>query len=321
MTGQSGSAAGGIQPNYNRPMNAREWTLLFIVAFLWGSAFLFVAVAVKAFPPLTLGAIRLVLGGSLLMVLLYATGGRIIFTRKVIGWYFAVASVNSLVPIYLTSWAQQYITVGVTAILNGAVPLATLFAAHLLTREEKLTGPKLAGTLVGLAGIIFIVGPDALRGFDRNLTAQIAAIVATIFFGFGTVFGRRFRALGVAPLAATAGTLMTSGLMFLPLAIAIDQPWNLPAPDRFALASALAAGLFSTATAHFLFYRLLSTAGATNASLVTLISVPTAILLGALVLGEVLELRHFIGMAIVAIGLAIVDGRPLAALARRLRRN
>ena len=144
MTGQSGGAQGGNRPNYNRPMNAREWALLLVVAFLWGSAFLFVAVAVKAFPPLTLGAIRLMLGGSLLTCILYATGGKLPLQPKIILWFFAVALVNSLVPIYLMSWAQQHISVGLTAILNGAVPLTTLFAAHLLTREEKLTGAKLA---------------------------------------------------------------------------------------------------------------------------------------------------------------------------------
>ncbi len=321
MTGQSGGAQGGNRPNYNRPMNAREWALLLVVAFLWGSAFLFVAVAVKAFPPLTLGAIRLMLGGSLLTCILYATGGKLPLQPKIILWFFAVALVNSLVPIYLMSWAQQHISVGLTAILNGAVPLTTLFAAHLLTREEKLTGAKLAGTLAGLAGVAFIVGPDALKGLDTNLLAQFAAFLAAVFFGFGTVFGRRFRSLGVAPLAATAGTLTASGLMFLPLAIVIDRPWTLAAPNMAAIASALAAGLFSTATAHFLFFRLLSTAGATNASLVTLISVPSAILLGMLVLGETLDTRQIAGMLIVALGLAIVDGRPFAKLREALRQG
>lgn len=314
------SHAQGAQPDYNRPMNTREWTLLFAVAIFWGSAFFFVAVAVKELPPLTLGAIRLMLGGSLLTAILYATGGRLPTQPHVLRWYFVVALVNSLAPIYLLSWGQQYIGAGLTAILNGAVPLVTLFVAHILTREEKLTGAKLLGTLVGLAGIVVMVGLDALKGLDRTLMAQLAAILATILFGFGTVFGRRFRALGVQPLAATAGTLLTSGLMFLPLALVFDRPWTLTAPGSAAIASALAAGLFSTAAAHFMFFRLLSTAGATNASLVTLISVPTAILLGALVLGEVLEWRHLSGIIAVMIGLAIVDGRPLKWMRARLLR-
>ena len=111
---------------------------------------------------------------------------------------------------------------------------------------------------------------------------------------------------------------MISGLMFLPLAIIFDRPWTMPAPGRAALAAAIAAGLFSTAAAHFLFFRLLSTAGATNASLVTLISVPIAVMLGAVILGEVLEVRHLTGMLAVAFGLAIVDGRPLAWMRRKL---
>ncbi len=313
----SNQASGG-QPNYNRPMNLQEWTLLIGLAALWGAAFFFVAIAVKDFPPLTLGAIRLMLGGSVLMAILYASGGKLPLDRHILGWFIIVALINSLIPMFLIGWAQQYIGAGLTAILNGAMPLWTLFVAHLLTREEKLTGLKLLGTLVGFAGVATMVGFDALKGLDRNVLAQIAAVLSTICFAFGNVAGRRFRALGVPPLAATAGTLMASGLMFLPLMAFFDHPWTLPAPGAAAWACAIAAGLFSTAMAHFMFFRLLSTAGATNASLVTMISVPFAVLLGAFILGEVLELRHIAGMIAVALGLAIVDGRPWAWAKKRL---
>ena len=247
-------ASSGGQPDYNRPMHAREWALLFTIAVLWGAAFFFVAIAVKEIPPLTLGAIRLLLGGSLLVCILYASGGRLPFDRQSLKWFAIMAFVNSLAPIYLIGWAQQYIGAGLNAILNGALPLWTLFIAHLLTREEKLTGTKLAGTLIGFAGVAAMVGFDALKGMDRNLMAQLASVLSTIFFAFGNVFGRRFRAIGVPPLAATAGTLMTSGLMFLPLAIYFDQPWLVSAPGASALSAAIAAGLLSTAAGHFLFF-------------------------------------------------------------------
>ena len=298
-------------------MTAGEWGLLIALAILWGAAFYFVAIAVHDIPPLTLGAIRLLLGGSLLVTILYATGGRLPLDGRSLRWFALVAFVNSLVPIFLIGWAQQYIGAGLTAILNGAMPLWTLFVAHMLTREEKLTGLKLLGTVIGFGGVTLMVGLDALKGLDRNVLAQLAAVLATIFFAFGNVAGRHFRALGVPPLAATAGTLMASGLMFLPLALVFDQPWNRAMPGASALAAAVAAGLLSTALAHFLFFRLLSTAGATNASLVTLISVPVAVIMGTFLLGEVLEWRHLAGMIAVAIGLAIVDGRPW----RRARRQ
>ena len=91
-----------------------------------------------------------------------------------------------------------------------------------------------------------------------------------------------------------------------------EAPWSAAAPAPEAWAAIAALGLFSTAIAYILYFRLIDMAGATNAILVTFLIPATAILLGALFLGEALALRHFLGMGLIGVGLAAIDGRVFA---------
>jgi drug/metabolite transporter (DMT)-like permease len=123
------------------------------------------------------------------------------------------------------------------------------------------------------------------------------------------VFGRRFAALGVPPVAAAAGQTTASSLLLLPLALLLEPPWALPAPSPATVAALAALGLLSTALAYLLYFRLLASAGPVNLLLVTLLIPVSAVLLGAAVLGEDLAPRHALGMAAIAGGLALIDGR------------
>ena len=105
--------------------------------------------------------------------------------------------------------------------------------------------------------------------------------------------------------------MTASTIVLLPLALALDHPWNLPVPPVGAVLSVLALALVSTAYAYILFFRVMAVAGATNSSLVTLLVPPSAILAGMLFLGEKMSLSAAAGMALVLFGLLILDGRML----------
>jgi drug/metabolite transporter (DMT)-like permease len=309
------------QLDVNRPMSLQQWGLLLAIGAVWGGAFFFVAVAIRDLPPLAIGAIRMSVAAAVLLSLLYLSGGRLPLQPRILGWFALLAFINSLAPLFLLAWAQQSITGGHNAILNATGPFMTLFVAHFLTQEEKLDSRRALGTLTGFAGVALMVGWDAVKGIDKTVLAQLAALLATMCFAFGTVAGRRFRHFGVPPLAATAGTMLFAALMFTPLSLIFDQPWTLPAPGFNAVAAAVAAGIVSTALGHYLFFRLLSTAGANNVALVSLLTPVSAILLGAFLLGEQVQPRHLAGMAIIAAGLIFVDGRWLRTLRRVLLRR
>ncbi|TBR30489.1 MAG: DMT family transporter, partial [Reyranella sp.] len=195
------------------------------------------------------------------------------------------------------------------SILNATTPLFTLLVAHFIAHDERIGGLKLAALVIGIGGVAVLMGPEAI-GSSRGIAGQIACLGAALSYAFAGVYGRRFATMGVAPLEAAAGQVTASAMLILPVMLIVDRPWLLPAPPGATTLAALASlALLSTALAYVLYFRILAVAGATNLLLVTFLIPVTAILLGALVLGERLAPRHFAGMTLIGLSLTAIDGR------------
>jgi len=133
-----------------------------------------------------------------------------------------------------------------------------------------------------------------------------------LLYALAGVYGRRFKALKAEPMEVAAGQVTAGTVLILPIMLLVDRPWtlaNMPSTSVWLALAGLA--LLSTALAYVLYFRILAAAGATNLLLVTFLIPLTAVLLGALVLGERLAPRHFVGMALIGLGLAVVDGQLL----------
>ncbi len=181
-----------------------------------------------------------------------------------------------------------------------------------------MTGKKLAGVIVGFVGVAIMVGPEALSGLGSNIWAQLAILLASVFYGISGVYGRRFKQMGVTPMMTATGQLTASTLMLTPLALLVDHSWTLAQPSLAAWAAIAGLAILSTALAYLMFFRILASSGATNLLLVTFLIPISAILLGSLFLGEQLQAKHFVGMACIGVGLAAIDGRLLALRSPRL---
>jgi drug/metabolite transporter (DMT)-like permease len=298
-------------------MTAREWAMLLALSLLWGGSFFFIGIAVKELPTFTIVLIRLGLAAMILVIVTTLMGQALPRSRVVWLAFFGMGFLNNVIPFSLIAWGQSHIASGVASILNAATPLFTVIVAHLLTHDEKMTGPRLLGVAIGLAGVAVMIGADALKTLGVNVLAQLACLAATISYAFAGVFGRRFRALGVTPLQTAAGQVSASTLMLLPLMLVIDKPWTLAMPSGSTVLAMLCLAVLSTVLAYILFFRILATAGATNIALVTFLVPISAILLGIAFLGETLLVKHVFGMAMIAAGLACIDGRPLGWLKKR----
>jgi drug/metabolite transporter (DMT)-like permease len=228
--------------------------------------------------------------------------------------YIAMGMLNNLVPFALIFWGQTRIASGLASILNATTPLFTLVVAHFLTRDERIDGAKIVALLVGIGGVALLVGPDAWTG-GAGILGQLACLGAALSYAFAGIYGRRFKAMGVPPMDAAAGQVTASTMLILPIMLAVDRPWLLPALPSAPTWLALAAlALLSTALAYILYFRILAAAGATNLLLVTFLIPATAILLGAAFLDERLGARQFAGMGLIGVALAAVDGRVAARL-------
>jgi drug/metabolite transporter (DMT)-like permease len=292
-------------------MGPLEWALLLALSVLWGGSFFFTALAVRELPPLTIVALRVGLAALLLLTVGRFLGVALPRDRRVRAAFLAMGLLNNAVPFCLIVWGQTHIASGLAAILNVTTPLATVVVAHLLTPDEKMTGNRLAGVLVGLLGVAVMLGPSLLGGLGANLLAQLACLAAAISYACAGVYGRRFQRMGVPPMTTATGQVTASTVLLLPVALAVDQPWTLAAPSLVTWGAVLGIAALSTALAYVLYFRILATAGATNLLLVTFLIPVSAILLGAVVLGERLAALQLIGMALIAAGLAAIDGRLL----------
>ena len=300
-------------------MSAPEWGLLLTLSVLWGGSFFFQKVALAALPPFTVLLCRVGLAAGALGLAARIAGYGL--PRSPGDWapFAVMAILNNVIPFSLILWGQTHIASGLAAILNGCAPLFTAVLAHFLTRDERLTPPRAAGVLIGLSGVVVMIGPDSLGGLRRDVVAQIAVLAAGISYACAGIFGRRFA--GTPPLVTATGQVTASTLFILPVALAVDRPWTLASPDARVWAALLGLAIISTALGYVVYFRILTTAGATNLLLVTLLMPVIALVLGTLVLGERLAPRHFAGMALIAAGLAVIDGRLLATASYRSRPN
>jgi drug/metabolite transporter (DMT)-like permease len=224
---------------------------------------------------------------------------------------------NNVIPFTLIVWGQSHIASGLASILNATTPLFTVIVAHYFTTDERLTGHRLLGVIVGFAGVAVMIGAAALRTLNADVLAQLAVLGAALSYGLSGVYGRRFKAMGIPPLATAAGQLTASSIILVPVALVVDRPWTLPMPSTQAVLSILCLAIVSSAFAYLIFFRLLARAGATNVGLVTFLIPVSAILFGVTLLGETLELRHMAGMVLIGLGLVLIDGRLVPSLSAR----
>ncbi len=314
-------AANYAAPMIRTVMNGSDWLILGVLALIWGGAFFFIGVAVRHVAPLTYVWLRLTIAALAMWGFVKFKRQSVDLPPQVWGSIFLLAVLNNALPFTLFGWGQTHIASGLAAILNATTPIWGVVVAHFLTHDERMSPRKIAGVLLGFGGVAFMIGPSLLSSLGRSGLAQLACVTAALSYALAAVWARRFRRMGVSPLSVTTGQLTAGALIMLPMSMIVDQPWTQALPPLSAWGAIVALALFCTAFGYVLYFRLIDSAGATNALLVTLLVPPVAILLGGLFLNETLAPQDFFGLALIALGLAAIDGRLLSALkARPLRR-
>jgi drug/metabolite transporter (DMT)-like permease len=292
-------------------MTRTEWILLLTLSILWGGSFLFVALALRGLPPLSIVWGRVGVAAVILAAVLVLRGERL--PRRAWGAAIVMGLLNNAIPFTLFVLAQGKIDSSLAAIVNATTPLWTVVVAHIFTADERITPAKAAGLGFGFAGVTVLAGGAG----GGEALAILACLGAALSYGLAAVWGRRFRRMGVPPLATAFGQTASATLMLTPLWLLIDRPWAMAFPGSGPLLAVVAMAALSTALAYIIYFRLLATAGATNLSLVTFLIPVSAAAMGVVFLHEVLHLRHVIGFLLIAAGLAAMDGRLLRHLRGR----
>jgi drug/metabolite transporter (DMT)-like permease len=301
-----------MSPN-DKPIDARDWSLLVVLSVLWGGSFFFNGAALRELPPLTLVFLRVALGAVILLPLLRVQG--ISCPKGVAGWraFVVIGLLNNVIPFSLIVAGQTFIPSGLASILNATTPLFTVLVMA-AAGEEALQARRVAGVALGLAGVIILRwwGIETRTGQGLGI---LLCLGGALSYGFAALAARRLLK-DSPPLGTATFQLMASTVMMAAVAGAMEQPWRLPVPSLASWLAVLGLAALSTALAYIVFFQIIRRSGATNVMLVTLLIPVTAILLGWLVLGEPISAREIAGGIVIGSALIVIDGRAVGMLQR-----
>ncbi len=298
-------------------MSFRNWAMLILLGAIWGGSFFFARVAVAEIQPLTLVLFRVAIAAAALHVYLIARGISFRLAFPFAAGFVLLAVLNNVIPFSLIFAGQTELGAGIASVLNATTPFWTALLASRFTTDEKLSWNKVAGIILGIAGTAVMIGPGLIAGLGGPVWAKFALIGASVSYAFALIVAKRFK--GIPPAVVATAQLTASTAIMIPIVLAVNGTAGLFSASPHVWASVVALALVSTAFAYILYFRLVADAGATNASLVTLIVPASAILLGALFLGERLEPIEMAGMVAIAAGLVTIDGRVFGGGARAAR--
>ncbi|MGH6944157.1 MAG: DMT family transporter [Geminicoccaceae bacterium] len=297
----------------SRPLS--HWLLLFALVAMWGSSFMLTRLAVTALAPSALVTLRMVVAAATLSTLLAL--GRRSLPGHARFWLFsvAIAVIGNCLPFWLISFGQQRIDSGLAGILMAIMPLTTMVLAHFFVAGEQMNGVKAAGFALGFAGIVVLVGPEALlelRGQGTELLYQLAALGGALCYAVHTIVARHRPPCD--PLVAAAAVMLVGSLIMLPIGGPV-VPSQLAEAPPVPLLAALALGLISTATAMVVFLRLVVVAGPSFTSFINYLIPLWALLLGMLFLDEQPRGTALIALILILGGIALSEagGRRVAA--------
>jgi drug/metabolite transporter (DMT)-like permease len=295
-------------------MKFKHIGVLLGLAAIWGASFLFIKVAVQSdaapgnFPPMTLVGLRIGMATLLLYAILKVRGGTMPWRHS--GSLAVLGLVNAAIPYFLFSWGEQFIDSNLAAIYNATTPLFTVILAWLVVQEERLSGVRSMGVVVGFLGILYLFS-DSLQnigsGANRlHILGELACVGAAFCYGLGNMWARR-RLRGLQPLQLATAQMFWGTLWTLPIILLVEQPWRTLAPTPQAIAALAALSLLGTAIAQIFYFFLLTEVGATRTAQVTYLLPIFGLFWGSFI-GEPITPRIVGALLIVLLGLVIVNG-------------
>ena len=296
--------------------NGKPWwqyLLLIVPGTLWGSGFLLNEIALRSMPFMTITTLRVIIAVAFMLIFLRLLGGWLPRWSKA-WWVFLILGLtNNAIPFMLTTWAQQFLDSGLSAILTSTMPLFTIILAHFWVAEERMTAFAVIGTLFGFLGIVTLVGPSVLAGLGVQLWAQLGLLGAAFSYAFAAVYLRRqprrdTAGLGrfAALLQLTSAQYVCSSVVLLPFSLALDAPWTLR-PTGASLVALFALAVFVTIAAVVVYFYLIEELGAGTASMSIYLIPINAVFWGALILDEEVSSNAVTALVLILLGIGLVN--------------
>ena len=282
----------------------QDYAKLLTLGAIWGSAVMFIAVALEGFEPLALAALRVLVGAAALTTFGLLMGERWPRGTKVWALIAVIGLVNTALPFSLIAFGQTGVAANRAAILMTTVPFATLLLSHITTHDDRINAPKLFGLTLGVSGVLLVVGVDALTVGGQSILGQLSIMGAACCYALSNVLTRRLSYL--PPTLGTACFLLTAAVYMGPLLVFFWWPEN--PPDTWEpYAAILALGLAPTALAYVLRFQLIRDVGSTFLSQVGYLVPIFGVFWAWVVLDEVPGLSALGALLLILLGIRVTQ--------------
>ena len=297
--------------NNDASIGPTEWLLFALIIAFGGSAFAMIRIAVETAPPIVIGAGRIWVGAIILYIVMRSAGRRFppffvrtsgkLSVRRSWRWMIAVGLVGNLIPFFIFPWAQQFVESGLAGIYMAFMPIWTIVLAYFFA-GESLTKNKLIGFFLGFAGVIILMGPEAVKGVgEASFAAQASLLLATLMYASSAVITRK--APPIRPRIFSAGMMLVAAIGATPLLLvqSIDPTsWS-----TASILSIIGLGIFPTGINGVLIIILIRRAGAGFMAFSNYVTPIWAVAVGAMVFSERLPPVTFLALTMILLGVAI----------------
>jgi len=281
-----------------------SWILLFSLAIIWGVNFLFIKIAVIDVGPITNVFCRLFMASIILYVCMKYTGNKIILTRTYLIFYIAIGALGSAIPFYLISDAERIIDAGIAGVLMSPMPLITLALSAIILKDQNINIIKVLSFILAALGLVVLFGFENLSklgGSNRvEFFSQIFVLLAAICYGVNSIVSKLVPKINFISLAT--GTTMASTIIISPFAFFYEPFW-LESFTSSSITAIVIQGLFATAIANLLFFKIIELQGPVFLSLINFMIPLIAYFSGVLFLNEIIRVNVLVSLAMILFAL------------------
>lgn len=289
-------------------MKPKHWLVFILLGAIWSSSFLWIKIGVQEIGPMALTSFRMLFGAITAVAI--GVYQKVEWPRDLKTWliFAALGPASLAVPIFFISWGEQTIDSAVASILNATTPLFTIFIAHFILHDDKMSAQKVLGLLIGFAGTVVLLSEDLLTSARSSILGQAAVIAASIFYAGSAVFARKLTQ-HVQGTVRGAMPLITSAIFMWIVGPLAEKPFEFPSLPLTWI-SILWLGILGSGLAVLMLWYLIHEVGPTRATLVTYLFPVGGVILGVIFLNEHLSWQLLAGTTLIILSLAVVNWQP-----------
>ena len=284
-----------------REANKLDFTLLIILAIIWGSSFFNIKIATYSYEPITLALVRVIFASIPLLILCKLKKIKIEAFNKNWLWYALIGLINIAIPFVLIAIGTSKINSYLAAILMSTTPLSGSILAHIFTNDEKLSFLKSLGVLIGFSGIVLLFFDKVIINDDNFLYALIT-ILGSTFYCIGGLLTLKLR--NKKNENVTTSTTLWSVIFLLPFSLILETPWN-SSPSLSSTLSLLYLGVIATGLAWLIRFRILTVNGLVFQTQVAYLIPIFGIIFGYFLMDEIITWRVLASLVIILTGIFI----------------